>query len=164
MTTVDRSSYLVAARTREGFSASSTASSTEQLLELINRSAHAPALSRLARRESVSLKAAAKVTSRRRTGRRRSPRRGTRHEETSEAITKLSPRELNQDASKAKRAAKRGPVFITNRGRPSEVLLTAEEYQRITSARKASRLIGKCHKLLILSLNRLALHRPPDLS
>jgi len=53
------------------------------------------------------------------------------------AITKLSSREFNQDTSKAKRAAKRGPVFITDRGRPSHVLLTAEEYQRITSGQKS---------------------------
>jgi hypothetical protein len=30
------------------------------------------------------------------------------------AITTLSSREFNQDASRAKKAAKRGPVFITN--------------------------------------------------
>jgi len=53
------------------------------------------------------------------------------------AITKLSSREFNQDTSKAKRAAKRGPVFITDRGRPSHVLLTAEEYERITGAQKS---------------------------
>jgi len=48
------------------------------------------------------------------------------------SITKLSSREFNQDTSRAKRAAKKGPVFITDRGRLSHVLLTAEEYQRIT--------------------------------
>ena len=53
------------------------------------------------------------------------------------AITKLSSREFNQDTSRAKRAAKRGPVFITDRGRPSLVLLTAEEYERITSGQKS---------------------------
>jgi prevent-host-death family protein len=53
------------------------------------------------------------------------------------AITKLSSREFNQDTSRAKRAAKRGPVFITNRGRPSHVLLTAEEYQRIAGGQKS---------------------------
>jgi len=52
-------------------------------------------------------------------------------------ITKLSSREFNQDTSKAKRAAKRGPVFITDRGRPSHALLTAEEYQRITGSQKS---------------------------
>lgn len=53
------------------------------------------------------------------------------------AITKLSSREFNQDTSRAKRAAKRGPVFITDRGRLSHVLLTAEEYQRITGEQKS---------------------------
>lgn len=53
------------------------------------------------------------------------------------AITKLSSREFNQDTSRAKRAAKRGPVFITDRGRPSHVLLTVEKYQRITGGQKS---------------------------
>ena len=53
------------------------------------------------------------------------------------AITKLSSREFNQDTSRAKRAAKRGPVFITDRGRLSHVLLTAEEYQRIIGGQKS---------------------------
>ena len=52
------------------------------------------------------------------------------------AITKLSSREFNQDTSRAKRAAKRGPVFITDRGRPSHVLLTVDEYERITGLQK----------------------------
>ena len=47
-------------------------------------------------------------------------------------ITTLSSREFNQDTSQAKKAAKAGPVFITNRGRPAHVLLTIEEYQRVT--------------------------------
>lgn len=47
-------------------------------------------------------------------------------------ITTLSSREFNQDASRAKKAAKSGPVFITDRGRPAHVLLTIEEYQRVT--------------------------------
>ena len=52
-------------------------------------------------------------------------------------ITKLSSREFNQDTSKAKRAARRGPVFITDRGRPSHVLITVEEYERITGRQKS---------------------------
>lgn len=47
-------------------------------------------------------------------------------------ITTLSSREFNQDASRAKKIAQSGPVFITDRGRPAHVLLTIEEYQRIT--------------------------------
>ncbi len=52
-------------------------------------------------------------------------------------ITTLSSREFSQDASKAKRAAQRGPVFITDRGRPAHVLLTIEDY-RALSGRSAS--------------------------
>lgn len=48
------------------------------------------------------------------------------------SITTLSSREFNQDASRAKKAAKHGPVFITDRGKPAHVLLCIEEYQRIT--------------------------------
>lgn len=49
-------------------------------------------------------------------------------------ITTLSSREFNQDASRAKKAAKNGPVFITDRGRPAHVLLTVENYQRLSGA------------------------------
>lgn len=41
-------------------------------------------------------------------------------------------RELNQDVSRAKKAASQGPVFITDRGKPAHVLLSIEEYQRLT--------------------------------
>ena len=51
------------------------------------------------------------------------------------AITTLSSRQFNQDASKAKKAAKSGPVFITDRGRPAHVLLTFDEYKKLTGGR-----------------------------
>ena len=51
------------------------------------------------------------------------------------AITTLSSRQFNQDASKAKKAAKAGPVFTTDRGRPAHVLLTFDEYKKITGGR-----------------------------
>ena len=47
-------------------------------------------------------------------------------------ITTLSSREFNQDASGAKKAASKGPVFITDRGRPAHVLLTIEAYRKMT--------------------------------
>jgi prevent-host-death family protein len=53
------------------------------------------------------------------------------------AITTLSSREFNQDSGKAKRAARKGPVFITDRGRPSHVLLSIKDYQRITNKGKS---------------------------
>jgi prevent-host-death family protein len=52
------------------------------------------------------------------------------------AITTLSSREFNQDSSRAKKAAKKGPVFITDRGRPAHVLLSIEEYRKITQEEK----------------------------
>ena len=50
-------------------------------------------------------------------------------------ITTFSSRQFNQDASKAKKAAKAGPVFITDRGRPVHVLLTFDEYKKLTCGR-----------------------------
>lgn len=47
------------------------------------------------------------------------------------AGTTLSSREFNQDASRAKRAASKGPVFITDRGRPAHVLLSIDDYRRL---------------------------------
>ena len=46
--------------------------------------------------------------------------------------TIVSSREFNQDAGGAKRAAAKGPVIITDRGRPSHVLLSFEAYQKLT--------------------------------
>ena len=50
------------------------------------------------------------------------------------ASTTLSSREFNQDASGAKRAAKKGPVFITDRGKPAHVLLSIEDYRRLAGS------------------------------
>lgn len=46
--------------------------------------------------------------------------------------TVLTSREANQDFSRAKRAAKNGPVIITERGKPAQVLMSYEEYRRLT--------------------------------
>jgi prevent-host-death family protein len=47
-------------------------------------------------------------------------------------ITTLTSREFNQDTSRAKKAARDGPVFITDRGEPAHVLLSIDEYRRLT--------------------------------
>jgi len=51
-------------------------------------------------------------------------------------ITALSSREFNQGTSEAKRAANKGPVFITDRGRPAHVLMSFIDYQRLTKQRR----------------------------
>lgn len=48
-------------------------------------------------------------------------------------ITTVSSRDLNQDVTRAKKAALKGPVIITDRGRPSHVLLSIDEYKRLTN-------------------------------
>jgi prevent-host-death family protein len=47
-------------------------------------------------------------------------------------ITTLTSREFNQHASDAKKAANNGPVFITDRGQPAHVLLSIEDYRKLT--------------------------------
>jgi prevent-host-death family protein len=48
------------------------------------------------------------------------------------ATKRLTSREFNQDTGGAKKAAEKGPVYITDRGRPSHVLLTFADYERLT--------------------------------
>lgn len=50
--------------------------------------------------------------------------------------TTLSSREFNQDTGRAKRAAKKGPVFITDRGEPAYVLLSMAEYRKFSREEK----------------------------
>lgn len=48
-----------------------------------------------------------------------------------------SSREFNQDTSGAKRAALKGPVFITDRGETSFVLMSVDEYRKLTTSGKS---------------------------
>jgi prevent-host-death family protein len=52
--------------------------------------------------------------------------------ENAVSATTMSSREFNQLTSEAKKASASGPVFITDRGRPSHVLLNIDEYRRLT--------------------------------
>lgn len=52
-------------------------------------------------------------------------------------IKTISSQEFNQDVSGAKRAAYDGPVFITDRGCVSHVLLSIDEYQQVTTEKKS---------------------------
>lgn len=48
--------------------------------------------------------------------------------------TTITSRQFNQDTGGAKKAATLGPVFITDRGEPSHVLLSIADYLRLTGA------------------------------
>jgi prevent-host-death family protein len=52
-------------------------------------------------------------------------------------MTTINSRTFNQDASGAKRAAQEGPVFITDRGKPAHVLLSIEDYRRLTGPQES---------------------------
>jgi hypothetical protein len=47
-------------------------------------------------------------------------------------ITTMSSQEFNENIGRAKKATQDGPVLITEVGRPGYILLTIEEYQRLT--------------------------------
>jgi prevent-host-death family protein len=44
----------------------------------------------------------------------------------------VSSRDFNQDVSNAKRAARIEPVFITDRGKPTHVLMSIENFRHLT--------------------------------
>jgi prevent-host-death family protein len=44
----------------------------------------------------------------------------------------VSSRDFNQDVSRAKRAARIEPVFITDRGKPTHVLMSIENFRHLT--------------------------------
>ncbi len=49
--------------------------------------------------------------------------------------TNIASREFNQDIGKAKRAAEKAPVVITDRGRPAFVLMKYNDYERLLGKR-----------------------------
>jgi prevent-host-death family protein len=55
----------------------------------------------------------------------------------------ITSRQFNQDTSGAKRAARKGPVVITDRGRPTHVLLSFEEYERVAGSGRFLETLGE---------------------
>lgn len=51
--------------------------------------------------------------------------------------TTISSRKFNQDRSAAKKLAEQGPVVITDRGRPTHVLLAYDAYERLSARPKS---------------------------
>ncbi len=52
-------------------------------------------------------------------------------------VTTMSSRQFDQHASHAKKVALEGPVFITDRGTPSHVLLNIDEYRKLAGSRSS---------------------------
>lgn len=57
--------------------------------------------------------------------------------------SQMSSREFNQDTSGAKKAAERGPVYITDRGRPAHVLLTYTAYEELVGRHRVLDLLAE---------------------
>ena len=57
-------------------------------------------------------------------------------------IATLTSREFNQDTARAKKAAAKGPVVITDRGAPAHVLLTYDPYLALTGGTDIVELLG----------------------
>ncbi|TPO07072.1 type II toxin-antitoxin system Phd/YefM family antitoxin [Mesorhizobium sp. B1-1-5] len=55
---------------------------------------------------------------------------------STKTTTFMSSREFNQDTARAKRAARNGPVIITDRGKSSHVLMSMEEYEKLRALGK----------------------------
>ncbi|HCB76055.1 MAG TPA: prevent-host-death protein [Sphingomonas bacterium] len=49
----------------------------------------------------------------------------------------VSAREFNQDVSAAKRIAREEPLFVTDRGRPTHVLMSIEAYRGLKGRRES---------------------------
>lgn len=57
--------------------------------------------------------------------------------------TRMTSREFNQHTSRAKQAAAKGPVYITDRGRPAHVLLTYRDYTRLLDKQSLTDVLGE---------------------
>ena len=81
------------------------------------------------------------------------------------SIKLFTSREFNRDTSGAKRTASSYPVFITAGGKPAHVLMTFEEYQRITMGPRSIVDMMGMHANVDFDLPKAGtLSRPVDLS
>lgn len=83
------------------------------------------------------------------------------------SITTISSREFNQDAGGAKRAAEKEPVIITDRSRPSHVLLSFEDYRKLTAAgRSLLDIVGQDEDTTSISIHhaRVVIFSGPSIS
>ena len=82
-------------------------------------------------------------------------------------VTTLSSRAFQQNANQAQKAAESGPVFITRRGEPVQVLMSIAEYRRLANQPRSlvEALSRPGLSDIDLDITRMAGHpRPADLS
>jgi PHD/YefM family antitoxin component YafN of YafNO toxin-antitoxin module len=74
-------------------------------------------------------------------------------------MSQFTAREFNQDVSRVKRASKDGPAFISERGKPSHVLMTIEAYNKLATDKTRVPLIAFLEGLALAELD---ITRDPD--
>jgi prevent-host-death family protein len=57
-------------------------------------------------------------------------------------MTTLTSRQFHQDSARIKRAVKDGPVVITDRGKPSLVVLTYEAYETMKNPKQPPKFVS----------------------
>ena len=72
--------------------------------------------------------------------------------------TTLPTREFDQDPSRATRAAADGPVFITDRGVTTHVLLTFVDYRRLVGSKKSIAELLSCPEAADIEFDPPKLH------
>lgn len=73
----------------------------------------------------------------------------------------ISSREFNQDIGQAKRKSTHHPVVITERGKPTHVLLSFDDYQQMVSAQPKVTELLKCFDETDFEPAKLELHVKP---
>ena len=53
------------------------------------------------------------------------------------AVTTITSRDYNRNRSLADKSLSKGPVIITDRGRPAKVILSFEEYERLSGKKQS---------------------------
>ena len=70
----------------------------------------------------------------------------------------ISSRQFNQNVGQVQRAAQNEPVFITNRGIPTYVLLTKADYDRLIQSQPNLAELLACNDDVDLPIERANIH------
>jgi prevent-host-death family protein len=76
-------------------------------------------------------------------------------------MIQISSREFNQDIGHAKRQSVQDPVIITERGKPTHVLLSYDEYQKMLSVQPKITKLLSCPDEIDFEVVKTSLHLKP---
>lgn len=79
-------------------------------------------------------------------------------------MTTITSRALHQETSRAKKATRVGPVFITEHGQPTHVLLSIESYQNLVRGGSIVDMLAMSEDIDFEPPSVSNLYRPVELS